>query len=39
MMYKIESAKVLKEIMANYFLGMKSTEKKYACRYFFSWQR
>ncbi len=29
-MYKIESAKTLKEIMANYFLGMKDPNKKYA---------
>jgi len=29
-MYKIESAKTLKEIMGNYFLGMKDKEKKYA---------
>jgi benzoyl-CoA reductase/2-hydroxyglutaryl-CoA dehydratase subunit BcrC/BadD/HgdB len=29
-MYKIESAKPLKEIMGNYFLGMKDPNKKYA---------
>jgi len=29
-MYKIQSAKLLKEIMGNYFLGMKNTEKKVA---------
>ncbi len=29
-MYKIESAVKLKEIMGNYFLGMKDTTKKYA---------
>lgn len=29
-MYKIESGKILKEIMGNYFLGMKDKSKKYA---------
>lgn len=29
-MYKIESAKILKEIMSGYFLGMKEEGKKYA---------
>ena len=29
-MYKIESAKILKEIMSGYFLGMKQEGKKYA---------
>ncbi|HQQ94281.1 MAG TPA: 2-hydroxyacyl-CoA dehydratase family protein [Bacteroidia bacterium] len=29
-MYKIQSAKVLKEVMGNYFLGMKDTSKKIA---------
>ncbi len=29
-MYKIESAKALKEIMGSYFLGMKDPNKKYA---------
>ncbi|MEI6508381.1 MAG: 2-hydroxyacyl-CoA dehydratase family protein [Bacteroidota bacterium] len=30
MSYKIQTARFLKEIMGNYFLGMKDTEKKYA---------
>lgn len=29
-MYKIQSAKLMKEIMGNYFLGMKDTSKKIA---------
>ena len=29
-MYKIQSAKILKEIMGNYFRGMKNTDKKVA---------
>src|ERR1035437_2606934 len=29
-MYKIQSAKLLKDVMTNYFLGMKDTTKKYA---------
>lgn len=29
-MYKIESSRLLKEIMGNYFLGMKDKSKKYA---------
>lgn len=28
--YKIQTAKLLKEVMGNYFLGMKNTEVKYA---------
>jgi benzoyl-CoA reductase/2-hydroxyglutaryl-CoA dehydratase subunit BcrC/BadD/HgdB len=30
MAYKIQTAKLMKEIMGNYFLGMKDTTKKYA---------